>query len=169
MSDCFVWNIWRSWSLPMVQYSSEGFGLYQNIFWKCSSHHSCLCFYQERTAEVVATMSILPSAKWCYFFEGIFTLYQTGPCSSVHYVMCHWRAHQVFKLHYLLAQLFLFAYMRRRHINLETTLSMSHSNPPVVIQTSLGPLPIHILLMTAWIHGIISFGLYLFFLYHKVI
>jgi hypothetical protein len=75
--------------LPMVQYSSEGFVLYHNIFQKCSSPYSYLCFYHERTAEVVATMSILPSSKWCYFFEGISALYQTGPCSSVHYVMHH--------------------------------------------------------------------------------
>ncbi len=149
MSGCFVWNIWRSWCLPMVQYSSEGFRLYHNIFQKCSSPHSYLCFYQEWSAEVVTTMSILPNSKWCYFFEGIFALYQTGPCSSVHYVMCHWRAHQVFELRYLLFQLFLFAYMRRHHINLKTNFSMNHSNPPVVIQTSLGPLPIHILPLTA--------------------
>jgi hypothetical protein len=45
--------------------------------------------YQERTAEVVTTMSILSSSNWCYFFEEIFALYQTGPCSSVHYVMYH--------------------------------------------------------------------------------
>ncbi len=112
--------MWRSWCSPMMQYSSEGFGLYHNIFQKCSSPHSYLCFYQERTAEVDATMSILSSSEWCYFFEELFALYWTRPCSSVHYAMCHWRAHQVFKLRYLLAQLFLFAYMRRHHINLET-------------------------------------------------
>ncbi len=50
----------------------------------------------------------------------------------------------IFKLCYLLAQFFLFAYMRRHHVNLKTTLSMNHSNRPVVIQMSLGPLPIHI-------------------------
>jgi hypothetical protein len=41
---------------------------------------------EESIVEIVATMSILPNSKWCYFFEGICALYQTGPCSSVHYV-----------------------------------------------------------------------------------
>ncbi len=118
---------------------------------------------------IVATMSIWPSSKWCYFFEGIFSLYQIRPCSSVHHVMCCWRAHQVFKLLYLSAQVSCLHVQKKRHVNLETTFSMSHLNSPVVIRTSLGLLPICILPMTAWIHGIVSFGLYLLLLYQKVI
>ncbi len=150
VSDCFVWNIWRrcdvcQWCsilqkvLGCTTVFSENFPvpilicvLSRKNSWSCRNHVN------------ITKLKVVLFFWRNFCFVPNWTLLQCPLCN-----VSLKSTSSIFKLRYLLAQFFLFAYMRRHHINLKTTLSMNHSNPPVAIQMSLGPLPIYLLPMTA--------------------